>query len=83
MKSMETWHADRRNLSDYLQVGDEVDESIVEYMYNVLPPVTMNGLMVQMGEPHDHNEQGKALFITVEKKNGSWIYTGIKTKGGK
>jgi hypothetical protein len=52
-------------------------------MYNAMPPATFNGLMVQLGEPYDHSENGRPLYLTVEKIGSNWVYTGIKTRGRK
>ena len=81
MKTMQGWKESKLSLSKYLQEGDEIDMEIVDYIIGVLPPATMNATMVQMGEPFDGCPvTGKHRYITIEKKEGCWKYTGLKVK---
>lgn len=81
MKTYANWKGD---LGEYLQVGDEVDQEMVDYFINVLPPVTMNGECVQMGEPYDHREDSEGRFrgrystlVSVGfSPNRRWFYAG-------
>jgi hypothetical protein len=74
-----------RDLSEYLQIGSIVDNEMVDYMVSVLPPVTLNGNMVQMGEPYSHrvDETGKwrATWATFVKTEAGWAYAGHCFKG--
>lgn len=48
---LKNWKGD---LEEYLQVGDLVDQEMVDYFINVLPPAYMSGSLIQMGHrPHD------------------------------
>lgn len=80
MKTLQQCTESKLSFSQFLNIGDKVDESIVDYFIEVLPPVTMNNKCVQMGEPYNHNSEGKPQFLTLEKITGNWTYAGIKPK---
>ncbi|MBP2657188.1 MAG: hypothetical protein H6Q69_220 [Firmicutes bacterium] len=67
IKTYANWEGD---LGAYLQIGDEVDQEMVDYFINVLPPACMNGECVQIGEPYSHryDENGKweATYPTLK-----------------
>ena len=75
---MDGWNNSNQNLDEYLNIGDEVDREIYWYFIEVLPPACMSSTCVQIGEPYTHID-GKPAFNTLEKINGKWTYTGIKT----
>lgn len=77
MKTYAEW---KGNLDEYLQIGDVVDEEMVEYFYNVLPPATMTRQLVQIGEPHSH-VNGRATYATVMKTEKGWVYAGHCHRG--
>lgn len=80
IKTMDGWKQSKLNLTQYLQPGDPIDEDIFDYALCVLPPETyISGKALQIGEPYSSNEHG-ATWITFEKINGVWVYTGIKNK---
>lgn len=74
IKTIHEWKAG--SLSDYLRIGDEVDEDFVEYFVGVKPPAYMNGVILQMGEPCSHDSAGNALFYTLHYESGVWKYAG-------
>lgn len=90
MKTRQCWRESKKSLTEYLQEGDAVDMEIIDYVIGVLPPVTMTGKVIQMGEPYDSCPiTGKARYITFEKKrrigydysiDGDWEYVGLVTK---
>lgn len=63
------------SLKDFLQIGDEVDEDIVSYFLNVLPPVSWSSTLIQMGEPYSH-VGGRPTFATLKRDGGRWFYVG-------
>lgn len=83
-KSMYGWEQTFQNLGVYLVPGDVVDELLVAYAYNVVPPRVMTSTMVQMGEPYDHNgEGGRVRYHTFQKHSDGvthnrWVYTGLR-----
>lgn len=82
MKTYKEWVESKVCFSSFVQEGDVVDEAIVDYFIEVLPPVTMNFTMVQMGEPYDM-VGGRNRYLTLEKVKNEWVYTGKKFRGGK
>ena len=42
MKTMKEWYASKHTLSEFLQVGDVVDETIADYFIETMPPRTQN-----------------------------------------
>jgi hypothetical protein len=81
LKTMVQWDGSGKGLTEFLEIGDTVDSDLLDYVIGVLPPATMNGKVVQMGEPYNHDNHGRGMYLTVEKKAGKWTYTGIKTRG--
>lgn len=83
IKTMQEWEDSRKSFTSFCQVGDLVDEEIVDYFINVLPPVTWNGSLVQCGEPYNHGGNPKtgrweAMYITFAKNDsGQLYYAGI------
>ena len=79
VKTMEGWNQSGKYLSDYLQPGDEIDESLMNYFLSVLPPQTWTRDMIQIGEPHSSNSIGYT-YATIERdtKYSPWRYTGNK-----
>jgi hypothetical protein len=77
VKTYAEWEGD---LNQYLEIGDEVDEEMVDYFINVLPPATMTGTLVQAGEPQNHMG-GRATFITFKKEGSCWFYVGHCFRG--
>lgn len=75
MKTYQEWMKSHKNLSEFLQVGDVVDEEMYFYFLEVLPPACMSSRCVQIGEPYSHDEGGP-LYDTLIKKNDQWIYAG-------
>lgn len=81
-KTYKEWVDSKVCFSSFVKEGDVVDEAIVDYFVEVLPPVTMNFTMVQMGEPYDM-VGGRNRYLTLEKVKNEWVYTGKKFRGGK
>lgn len=77
MKRYSEWSG---TLSEYLKVGDLVDEEFVNYFINVLPPAFMSSQVIQIGEPYNH-VNGKATYSTLKKTEKGWMYAGHCHKG--
>jgi len=80
LKTKSGWDSSNLNLTDYLQVGDEVDEGLKEYFISVLLPITWTERAIQISEPYDTNGQGRFTYRTIEKIKDKWVYTGTKIK---
>lgn len=74
LKTYDKWNGD---LSEYLEVGDRVDEPIVDHFVSVMPPAC-NGAVIQMGEPSSHDNKGRAHFLTLQRCGPHWIFTGVR-----
>ncbi|MBD7916423.1 hypothetical protein H9660_14865 [Clostridium sp. Sa3CUN1] len=82
LKKIKTYKEWKGDITDYLNINDIVDNEIIEYFRNVLPPKTDNSYMLQGGEAYDHvlddkANKYKAIYITFNNENGNWIYKGI------
>jgi len=86
-KTLQGWRDSGLDLSDYVPVGREVDEAIVDEMMNCVPPHRMMGGYLQVGEPYadalDERSQPakyRPTYATFHKmsKDGNyvWIYAG-------
>ena len=76
-KTIDGWNKSKKTLSEYLVIGDTVDSTIYDYFIGVLPPATMTDKCVQIGEPMRHNSAGDPVYMTLDKDDGQWRYTGI------
>jgi len=84
MKTLDGWNKSGVQLNEYLQVGNEVDEDMVNYFIDILPPATMRADCMQIGEPWDHDPVTcRPMFATLEKQDGKWIYTGHRVRPAK
>jgi hypothetical protein len=91
LKTMEGWRESRLMLDHYLQIDDEVDEDIVNYFINVLPPITWNGECIQIGEAIDVKydkriKKCRNTYSTLKSNkqftpNRKWYYAGDCFKG--
>lgn len=85
VKSLDGWtkftdETGNGDLNAYLQEGDVVDEAMVDYFMNLLPPRTMSYGYLQIGEPRgmatDENGKMKETYGTFAKYEGLWHYQG-------
>lgn len=77
LKKYSDWHG---SLNEYLQPGDLVDEEMVDHFINVLPPATLNGSIIQMGEPYSH-VNGRPTYHTLHRTSEGWCYAGCCHRG--
>lgn len=57
IKTMAGWEVSNLGLSEYLQIGDRVDQDLKDYFLEVMPPIQGGGY-VQIGEAYSHNDNG-------------------------
>jgi len=82
LKTYKGWkESNFTRIYDYLNIGDEVDEEMIDYFRDIMPPIIMNFCMLQVGELADHIG-GKATYMTFVKEKGRWIYKGDCVRGG-
>ncbi len=60
------------------QIGQPIDEKVVNEMVNSVPPVTYGHNLIQTGDPYDASATlpHANLYTTFRKENGQWIYVG-------
>lgn len=61
--------------------GDLVDEEVVEEFVGLLPPTTLRGNLVQVGEPYScqydpDTDRWRSTYTTFAKVDGKWTYCG-------
>lgn len=82
MKTYQGWgNSGVGTIDEYLTIGDEVDEEMIDYFRDILPPRTCNFMMLQVGEPSDY-VNCRATYMTFQKENGKWIFKGDCFRGG-
>ena len=76
------WDGSGLTLDKFLKINHPVDEALVMYFIEVLPPVTWSATCIQIGEPYDSDNKGRFTYSTIEKYPyfDKWIYTGNKTE---
>lgn len=77
VKTKSEWNKSHLDLTKFLSPGDMVDDDIIDYAVEVLPPHKWTADVIQIGEPYGF-EGGKKTWITFEKKDNQWHYAGIK-----
>ncbi len=81
MKTYSAWGESRQSLDHFLLIGDVVDQEMADYFVNVLPPASMSGLLIQIGEPVS-DVAGRPTYATLRKDGtGQWIYAGNCHRG--
>lgn len=82
VKTRKGWHQSGLTMfEDYCFPGDEVDEDIVDYFINIVPPITLRSSCTQIGEANstklDSNGRYRNTYSTFHRiENGHWIYDG-------
>ena len=80
MKTLKEWMKTDGSFREYVKPGDEVDEAMVDYFMNILPPRKMSYGYLQVGEPikscQDKDGRWKETYATFEKIEGKWVYQG-------
>ena len=83
VKTKKGWDESKKNLTDYLNIGDEVDEKMWYYFLEVLPPIR-SSRVIQISEPYDYNDKEMFTYITLKKNDERWYYIGtLSTKDAK
>lgn len=79
-KTYSAWHEAALDFGDYCFPGDIVDDEIVDYFVDCMPPITLRRTCTQCGEPHgmEVDERGvyKETYITFRREDGKWIFDG-------
>ena len=74
MKTMKDYElSNAQTFDEFFKSGDIVGNDVVEEFRNVLPPITDNRYLMQMGEPHS-SVNGKSTYMTFSKETEGWVY---------
>ena len=85
IKTLDGWHefSDRTgktSIYDFLYKGDIVEESLVDYFMNIMPPRAIGKNYLQVGEPYSHSydidHRLRTIYMTFAKCDGQWRYYG-------
>ena len=84
IKTLDGWRSCGLNLNDYLAVGDEVDEELVDEQMNVVPPRSLSAGYLQVGEAFANAWDGKGSYgptyytFYMKQENGRqfWVFAG-------
>ena len=80
----EVWTQDSFDYSK-VQIGDYVEQAVVDDAMDCLPPACMTSACAQMGEPYSHREdertgKWRATYATFKRvtsgRDGIWEYCG-------
>ncbi len=79
---MDDWQKSDLEFKDFAKVGDVVDEGIVNWFAECVPPITYNSDLIQCGEAYGHRDNPRTgrfegTYITFAKTGDKWIYKGI------
>lgn len=77
MKTKKQWEKSDKQLHGFLKRGDEVDESLYNYLGEVVSPAFCNEVATQCGEPYKHDEDGRSYHETMIIDHGKYYYLGI------
>lgn len=81
IKTMNNWRKSDLEFKDFAKVGDIVDEGIVNWFAECVPPITYNSDLIQCGEAYGHRDNPRTgrfegTYITFAKVDDKWIYKG-------
>lgn len=82
VKTYEGWQeSGLPTFEDYCKPGDTVDEAMVDYFMNCVPPVSMSSSCAQAGEAYNHAPDDKnryrATYLTfVRLSSSQWRFAG-------
>ena len=84
MKTYQDWNT-ASTLTSYLNPEDEIDQEMVNYFCEKLPPQTMTSTVIQIGEPYNHymdkSRKWHPVFPTIKRIKDQWIYKGLCFSG--
>lgn len=76
------WDNSHQGFTSWADVGDVVDEKIVQHFRDCVSPIAYDAMYLQCREPYTHEINPKTgkwepAFITFARELGSWVYKGI------
>lgn len=79
-KTYKQWQESNLNMTQFLQVGDTVDEEFYYYALEVVPPAYMAYGLLQIGEAYDH-VKGRPIYTTFVERCGQYQFCGHCYRG--
>ncbi len=76
IKTMDQWEKSGLNLDDFLQMGDEIDEDLSNYLGEVVAPQYCSHEFTQTGEA-SKTEDGVMFYSTVGRRDDRYFYLGV------
>lgn len=76
--TMDDWRVDG---SLKPEVGDYVEDEVIEELANSVPPTTYSRGIFQPGEAYDMSEEYTELYMTFVREQRGWKYVGLCPKG--
>ena len=59
-----------------VKIGDVIDQEVFYQLRDCVSPKMLSNGIFQVGEAHDHDEQGNALYTTFKSTDSGWMYCG-------
>lgn len=76
MKTFNGWQRSAKELADYLETGDRIDEDLYNHLAKIAAPVLWFEGVVQCGDC-DHEKEGTRFHMTASLIDGIYRYLGI------
>lgn len=76
MKTRKEWERSEKNLTEFLNVGDRIDEAMFNYIGEVVAPAFWHYGFVQCGEPERH-EGSVSFHMTACLVREQYFYLGV------
>jgi len=81
-KTLDGWRkSGLPTVEDYILPGDEVDDDMVDYFRDILPPICDRSSLLQAGGTYSTEQDGtgrwRPTFITFSRSDTGWRYNGL------
>lgn len=76
MKTFEQWNMTELSITEFLQPGDQVDETMFDHFAGEVVPQYLVGQLLQTGEAHSA-DRGRYLYLTFAGYGERYLYLGI------
>lgn len=77
MKTYKNWEKSNKDLDDFLNPLEEIDEELYLYIIEIVPPYWCYGGFGQNGEPTKKDKHCIYYRDTVMNVNGRYYYLGV------
>lgn len=77
MKTLKGWERSKLDLDVYLSETCQIDESLHNYLGEIVAPQYCGNGLVQLGEAERSDSDGTMYYMTSMHLNGKYFYLGI------